>query len=132
MKRLTWFAVFCLICGLLVWGVVQGRQEIRADAEADQPVEAPLRAKDGVVTLDAQSRKAAGIEATAIENRQIPASAIVWWQGKSYVYVQKSAGVYVLTAINPNEKTSLTQPVVTTGAQLLLSEELRAGIQIED
>lgn len=70
----------------------------------------------------------------------VPQSAAVWWQGKSWVYVQRSPehfarvevpadqpvrnGYVVRGGLGPND------PVVATGAQLLLSEELRSQIQV--
>lgn len=72
----------------------------------------------------------------------IPNSAIVWWQGNAWVYVQTAPGhfvrqlvptgeplakgVFVLTSFSPHEQ------IVIRGAQLLLSEEFRSQIQIED
>ena len=70
----------------------------------------------------------------------VPQSALIWWQGKSWIYVQRSPGHFarvevlsdqpvtngfvVRNGLNPND------PVVVTGAQLLLSEEFRSQIQV--
>lgn len=70
----------------------------------------------------------------------IPASAVVFWQGKGWIYLQKrsdrftrreipterptEAGWFVIEGFSPGDR------VVSEGAQLLLSEELRAQIQI--
>lgn len=70
----------------------------------------------------------------------VPRSAVVWWQGKAWVYVQRTPdhfarvevpadrpvkdGFFVRTDLQPNDQ------VVTTGAQLLLSEEFRSQIQV--
>ena len=70
----------------------------------------------------------------------VPQSAVVWWQGKSWVYVLRSPehfarvevradqpvknGFFVRGGANPGDQ------VVTTGAQLLLSEEFRSQIQV--
>ena len=70
----------------------------------------------------------------------VPQSAAVWWQGRSWVYVQRSpdhfarvevasdqpvkGGFVVRTGLKPNDQ------VVSTGAQLLLSEEFRSQIQV--
>jgi len=72
----------------------------------------------------------------------VPASAVVWWQGKAWIYKQKDAdhfvrqeiptdgpvedGWFVGKGLSPNDR------IVTTGAQLLLSEELRSQIQVGD
>ena len=78
------------------------------------------------------AREAAGVV--------VPQSAVVWWQGKSWVYVQRSPehfarvevaadqqvknGFFVRGGPRPDDQ------VVTTGAQLLLSEEFRSQIQV--
>ncbi|HEV2305269.1 MAG TPA: hypothetical protein VGR93_07105 [Candidatus Acidoferrales bacterium] len=72
----------------------------------------------------------------------IPNSAIVWWQGNAWVYVQTAPehfvrqlvptgeplanGLFVSTSFSPGEQ------IVARGAQLLLSEEFRSQIQPED
>ena len=70
----------------------------------------------------------------------VPQSAVVWWQGKSWIYVQRSPdhfarvevsadqpvknGFFVRTGLRPDDQ------IVATGAQLLLSEEFRSQIQV--
>ena len=70
----------------------------------------------------------------------VPASAIVWWQGQAWVYRRTSPETFTRVAI----ATDLPAPaggyiandvakdaeIVTRGAQLLLSEEFRAQIQV--
>ena len=72
----------------------------------------------------------------------VRAAAVVWWQGKAWIYVQKDTerfarreistdtpvedGWFVVNGLLPDDR------IVTTGAQLLLSEELRSQIQIGD
>lgn len=72
----------------------------------------------------------------------VPASAIVWWQGRAWVYRRTAPDTFVRTEI----ATDVPAPddgyvvkdlpgnaeVVTRGTQLLLSEEFRAQIQVED
>ncbi len=70
----------------------------------------------------------------------VPRAATVWWQGKTWVYLQAGTGRYVrreIPAFHPVEDgfvvdNGLTpnDSVVVAGAQLLLSEEFRAQIQI--
>lgn len=130
MKRIIIFLAACGIGALLIWGITAGRKEMKMEAERDQPVNAPSRFKDGVIALDKQTRVAAGIEVTLPENGKIPASAIVWWEGKPSVYIQQTPDTYARMAIAPEGSTPITQPIVTVGAQLLLSEELRYGIDV--
>jgi hypothetical protein len=73
----------------------------------------------------------------------VPQSAIVWWQGKAWMYEQLSpttfarrevptdnpvSGGYFVPAANLASETK----IVTVGAQTLLSEEFRSEIQQQD
>lgn len=74
-----------------------------------------------------------------ISGAVIPASAVVWWQGRAWVYVQSAAdtfvqrevptdmpvesGWFVANEFSPGEK------LVIAGAQQLLSEEFSSQIQ---
>jgi hypothetical protein len=78
----------------------------------------------------------------AVAGVTVPASAIVWWQDRAWVYrragpdtftreeitteLPAEGGAYVVKNIPPGRE------IVTSGAQLLLSEEFRAQIQVED
>ncbi len=63
----------------------------------------------------------------------VPAGAVVWWQGRAWVYVQSAPGVFSrreLAGAQPEANGDFfvpgfpgDQPVVTRGAQVLLSEE---------
>ena len=79
---------------------------------------------------------------TPVHGMVVPAVAVVWWQGRAWVYRRSGPqtftryeiatdtpapdGGYVVTGL-PNEAEYVTQ-----GAQLLLSEELRSRIQVGD
>jgi hypothetical protein len=66
----------------------------------------------------------------------VPETAVVWWQAKAWVYFEESKGHYVkqelptVGSVNDGwfvpKRFAEGKPVVVTGAQLLLSEELRA------
>jgi hypothetical protein len=68
-------------------------------------------------------------------------SAVVWWQGKAWCYVEESPGKFTRRAIstaNPvsngwfvTEGIDADARIVTTGAQALLSEEFRSQIQAD-
>lgn len=69
----------------------------------------------------------------------LPASAIVWWEGKSWAYMQQAPGRFVrrAVAVRPAAGNELIAagfaadaPVVVVGAQLLLSEEQRGQIHV--
>jgi hypothetical protein len=71
----------------------------------------------------------------------VPHSAVVWWQGKAWCYVEESPGRFTRTTVatsNPvangwfvTEQIDAKARVVTTGAQTLLSEEFRSQIQAD-
>lgn len=75
-----------------------------------------------------------------VEGVTVPAGAIVWWQDRAWVYRRTGANTYTRVGIS----TDLPAPgggyvvkdlpksaeIVTQGAQLLLSEEFRAQIQV--
>jgi hypothetical protein len=76
----------------------------------------------------------------SIDGVEVPASAVVWWQGRAWVYRRTGPETFTRLAI----ATDLPAPgggyfandvakdaeIVTHGAQLLLSEEFRAQIQV--
>lgn len=62
---------------------------------------------------------------------RVPESAVVWLDGKPWVYVQEPGGRFVRRALGaqavaPNER------VVIAGAQMLLSQEFRSQIHMEE
>jgi hypothetical protein len=85
---------------------------------------------------------------SGVEGVVVPASAVVWWQGKAWFYVQKDSEQFVRREIS--EKSPVEEGffvhkgfvagdrVVVKGAQLLLSEEVfvqrqgRKGSQAEE
>jgi hypothetical protein len=63
------------------------------------------------------------------QSARVPESAVVWLDGKPWFYVQETSGRFVrrelgTQAVAPNER------VVVTGAQMLLSQELRSQIHV--
>jgi hypothetical protein len=78
----------------------------------------------------------------SIEGVAVPASAIVWWQGRAWVYRRAGRDTFTRVAIATDVPTpggsylakdlAKDAEIVTRGAQLLLSEEFRAQIQVEE
>ncbi len=77
---------------------------------------------------------------STVQGATIPASAVVWWQDRAWIYRRAAPDKFVRAVIVTDLPTpdggyivkdlpSGTQ-VVTSGAQLLLSEEFRAQIQV--
>lgn len=72
----------------------------------------------------------------------LPASAVTWWQGKAWVYVQKETGHFVRREVSTESPVqegwfvskglSAGDQLVVSGAQLLLSEEFRSQIQADE
>jgi len=77
-----------------------------------------------------------------VDGTTVPAPAIVWWQGRAWIYVRNNpetfvrreiatdtpapTGGYVVKGLTANAE------VVTQGAQMLLSEEFRSQVQVEE
>jgi hypothetical protein len=78
----------------------------------------------------------------SVDGVAVPASAIVWWQGRAWIYRRTAPDTFVRTEIAtdrpaPDDGYFVKDlpgnaEVVTRGTQLLLSEEFRAQIQVED
>jgi len=79
---------------------------------------------------------------TSVDGVTVPAAAIVWWQDRAWVYRRTAPDTFTRVEIG----TDLPSPgggyivkglpqdadIVTRGAQLLLSEEFRAQIQVDE
>lgn len=74
------------------------------------------------------------------EGVDVPADAVIWWQDRAWVYRRIEPEVFARTRIATGQPTTAggyvvkdlptDAEVVTRGAQLLLSEEFRAQIQV--
>ena len=79
---------------------------------------------------------------SATEGADVPASAVVWWQGRAWVYRRTGQDTFARVEIATDQPAPgggyiardvpEDAEIVTRGAQLLLSEEFRAQIQVED
>lgn len=77
-----------------------------------------------------------------VDGVTVPASAIVWWENRAWVYRRAGPDTFTreeITTELPAEGGAYivkniprAAEIVTNGAQLLLSEEFRAQIQVED
>ena len=78
----------------------------------------------------------------SVDGIAIPADALVWWQDRPWVYRRTEPETFVRTEIATGQPTAVggyidrtlgkDAEIVTRGAQLLLSEEFRAQIQVGD
>jgi len=71
-----------------------------------------------------------------VEAASVPASALVWWQGRAWIFVRNEAGDFERHEVPADRAADSSKlrvdlpdgtEVVVQGAQVLLSEELRAG-----
>lgn len=79
---------------------------------------------------------------TIVSGAIVPQSAVVWLDGKAWVYLRTGAQTFTRRAVATDLSTSAGgyvvqglpegAPIVVQGAQVLLSEEFRAQIQIQD
>jgi hypothetical protein len=77
---------------------------------------------------------------TILDGLTVPAAAIVWWQDRAWVYRRIGPETFTRTDIPTDlpapgggfivKDLPKTTEMVTRGAQLLLSEEFRAQIQV--
>jgi len=72
----------------------------------------------------------------------VPDPAVVWWQGKAWVYVQKGTGQFIRREVSTETPVKVGwfvlkgitagDRIVVKGSQLLMSEESRSQIQVGD
>lgn len=78
--------------------------------------------------------------ASTVDGLAVPSDAIVWWQGRAWVYVRTGPTTFARRAIATDyplaeggylDRTLISgTAVVVQGAQMLLSEEFRAQLQV--
>jgi hypothetical protein len=162
----TMLAVCALII-VLVWSFLQGRKEMATEQEGERPISAPSRVSisqgETIIHLDDATQKINGILTKALEPASIgqkplpnqaphgeeripgvvvPDSAVVWLQGRAWVYVREGPDYFVRREVFFKQRMvegwvvtknfSAGDLVVVEGAQLLLSEEFRSQIRISD
>lgn len=98
-------------------------------------------------TMPADNRVMPGMNVLAflpagatIDGAAVPASAIVWWQDRAWIYRREGADTFARLKISTDHPASgggyivkdlpKDAEIVTQGAQMLLSEEFRAQIQV--
>ncbi len=98
-----------------------------------------LAPADALGTRATNSVTVAFAEGAAEPGTSLPASAVVWWEGRSWIYVPQRPGRFARRAVTVRPASgnelivtglAADTPVVVSGAQLLLSEEQRAQIQV--
>ena len=139
--------IFLLIWSvLLVSGFPPISEAIASGDDHTPGTEASSRVKDGVITIDKDTFARADMALSsvlAVEDKiTVPASAVVWWEGKSWVYAQADTESYrrhavtILSSAPEGIYEVADLPgdasIITRGAQLLLSEEFGSGTESEE
>ncbi len=142
MRRFVGGIVLIATAVLAVWGFLEGQNEAQLEALRERPIVAPLRvvsvggAKE--VRFTEQDRQASGIVIETIV-REIPKDAVVWSDGRPWVFVETAPLRFRKTAlaIENFESGRYSAPgvpagtrIVTRGAQILLSEEQRNAARV--
>jgi hypothetical protein len=137
--------VAVLIIGGLVWAYLASRAERSKEVEQEEAIRTPPRIGrndrgEVVITVTPEAENAAGLKVQkpvqVKPGLQIPQSALLYDGGKTWVYQKIGANTYLRTETKILRTGSLyvvslasADPVVTVGAQVLLSEELKSRIQ---
>lgn len=143
MKQLFGFILLIGVAALGAWGFTEGRREVEMEELRERPIATPLRIvrDNGIqeLQLSAADETASGIRVETITAADIPSAAVVWSDGKAWIYVAtnearfRKVGVALKAFGNDRymvEGLSLPARIVAQGAQILLSEEERGAIKI--
>ena len=105
MRIIVVVAVVLCLSALVVWGFIEGRNELTREAERERPVQAPRRVstENGapVIRLDVETQKRSGIETTTL------ASAPYQEQVRAYANVLEFGRLTDLSNSNTNAKAQL-------------------------
>lgn len=168
LKIIVTALALCAVIVFLVWSFLQGRKELAVEQEGERPIKAPSRVSiahgETTITLVEAAQKTNGIVTKALSpgfigqkevSRQVPhpgeerisgaivpASAVVWLEGKAWAYVREDRDRFVRREVFTKQRMgegwlvtknfSAGDRVVVQGAQLLLSEEFRSQLRISD
>ncbi|MBC7787359.1 MAG: hypothetical protein H7Z18_07965 [Methylophilaceae bacterium] len=105
----------------------------------DKALRVGMRVQASYKTADSANKK----DSKKVSNGVIiPNSAVVWYGGKAWVYVKQSTNQFIRKPITTDNEVSdgwfnqdtleANEEVVTSGAQLLLSEEFKSEIKNEN
>ncbi len=122
--------------------VANQNNENKKEAPIESESRGPFESSQSTVALDPEAQVKSGIISRPLENGFIPASAVVWAEGKAWVYVEKDSGHFFRREISTEKKAkdggfigrdfSAGDKVVVTGGQMLLSEEFRSQIKEDE
>ena len=116
---------------LLGWGVFKYFQELENERE-NVSLRVVIQGDQKIINLTPEEVSASGILSASITSSAIPDSALIWWEGNAWVYLEQTPGRFIkkLVVIQSFKQhyyviSGLSFPVkiVTQGAQLLLSQE---------
>src|SRR5205823_5706178 len=122
------FSDFILVFWLLnlcVFGF-QGCQDRDDEAPVDKGVNYVTEMNgQKILTLNAETQNKIGLVVAPFKEGDVPSSAVVWYQGKTWVYVaQSDHQTFVRKEAAGHFK---DEKIVVQGAQILLSEESKGN-----
>lgn len=139
MRKLLAVLVLCFV-GFSIWRFVESRYGAETEDAGGNSIQQPSwvahTGNTQSVRLSETSSTAIGIEAQSLQNTAIPDSALVWFNGKSYVYVEMEPRNFIKTEVSIKsfrdgfyEVNGLPQQarIAVGGAQMLFSEEQRSS-----
>ena len=149
MKAVLYWIVIVVIAGAVIGAHLAFRGELTSEAEREKPIQPPAQVtKDSggaiEVVLNKESRSLAGIESIPVvvhaSEFQIPSAALVRYDGQDWLYEEVAPERYVKRRVSLREpvidgwlvsgEIEAQGKIVTVGAEVLLSEELKSQIQI--
>ncbi len=141
-------ALLLIFTALAIWSFRVSRHELEQEQVGDTPIQIPSRVKktdsgETVITLDENTQRLIGIEIKRLQlvggEIVFPASAILHQAGQTWVYVQVKPNEFIRREVHLtrtksphrliNRDLSAQTPVVSSGAEILLSEEFKSQIQ---
>lgn len=132
-KLLMKIIVGMAVLSIFIFAYFAGQREKNVERDAERPIKAALRVRidngEAVILIDKQTQMRAGIAISSIENNVPPLSSTVWLNGKRWVYVEQEPETFVrkeISQVKPDDR------LVVTGAGLLLSEEFREEVRIQE
>jgi hypothetical protein len=133
-KKILIFIALAGLGGLMVLGYILGQKEIKMEQIMERPVEMVSRISiengENIINLDEATQMRSGIVTDTLRDQAVPASAIVWLEGKSWVYVQKDPNHFVRREVFPKRVVQPGDKIVIMGPQIFLSEEFRSQIKV--
>ncbi len=140
------FSALAIVGLVLVWVHLRGLKGKAEENRMELPVESESRVTtdngEAIVSLDPATLEISGIVLKPITGNEAPYDGVVWLEGRAWIYAESETGHFVRREVVPDTSSEYPRyfiktpvrglQVVVTGAQLLLSEEFRSQIQLDE